>query len=84
MKTDSIILTLDELVEKYSEMGKTDFECKQIANALKQLREYKAKDTPVKVKHGNLAGKFFCPVCEEPMALSAKNYCDKCGQRIEQ
>ena len=25
MKTDSIILTLDELVEKYSEMGKTDF-----------------------------------------------------------
>ena len=54
----------------------------QLKNWLNSLYEYVKKDTSIKVERGTLMGNDICPSCENRMAMSVKNYCDICGQKI--
>lgn len=73
-----MLMTLQEAIE--NPLGAEEF---QLRNWLKQLDEYIKRDTPQKIEKTSLGGRDKCPNCGELMALRAKNFCDKCGHRVE-
>ena len=56
---------------------------KQLKNWLSVLSEYIDRDTAMQVKQMILTGNCICPACGDVMALSVKNFCDKCGHKIK-
>lgn len=56
---------------------------KQLKNWLSMLSEYIDRDTDMQVIQTNLMGNCICPACGNAMALSVKDFCDKCGQKIK-
>lgn len=79
-------MTLDEAIlhcEEKCDCTECGMEHRQLANWLKTLREYYERDTPMKVTHISLAGKYTCPQCGELMALGVKKFCDVCGQALK-
>lgn len=54
----------------------------QLKNWLSQLDEYLKRNTEMKVVKQSLNGQCVCPACGKLMAINAKEFCDKCGQKI--
>ena len=40
------------------------------------------EDTEMKVVKQSLSGQCVCPACGKLIAINAKEFCDKCGQKI--
>lgn len=70
-------MTLEQA--KKNPLGCEEF---QLKNWLSQLDEYLKRDTEMKVVKQSLSGQRVCPACGKLMAINAKEFCDKCGQKI--
>ena len=72
-----MLMTLEQAKE-----NPLDCEEFQLKNWLSQLNEYLKRDTEMKIVKQAFNGQYECPACEKLMATNAKEFCDKCGQKI--
>lgn len=72
-----MLMTLEQAKE-----NPLDCEEFQLKNWLSQLDKYLKRDTEMKVVKQSLSGQCVCPACRKLMAINAKEFCDRCGQKI--